>query len=43
MGYIPFADDFGPLNLAYTFDACVAIHTKFEVSHIPRCESLEKR
>ncbi|GFZ44538.1 hypothetical protein JCM24511_02261 [Saitozyma sp. JCM 24511] len=38
MGYIPFADDFGPLNLAYTFDACVAIHAKLEEDKLrPMC------
>jgi hypothetical protein len=32
MRYIPFAKDYGPLNLAYTFEACVAIHTRLNVS-----------
>jgi cell division cycle 14 len=34
MRYIPFAKDYGPLNLAYTFEACVAIHTRLNVSYL---------
>jgi hypothetical protein len=32
MRYTPFAKDYGPLNLAYTFDACIAIYGKLHVS-----------
>ncbi len=32
MDYIPFAKDHGPLNLAFTFHACVLIHDKINVS-----------
>ena len=39
MQYIPFAKDSGPLNLAFTFHACVRIHDKLESSrkHRPAC------
>lgn len=29
--YTPFKNDYGPLNLAYTYDACVALYEKMKV------------
>jgi hypothetical protein len=33
MYYTPFKNDYGPLNLAYTFDACVKIFDRLQVRH----------
>jgi cell division cycle 14 len=32
MQYIPFAKDFGPFNLAFTFDACCTLYEEQHVS-----------
>lgn len=32
MRYDSFAQDFGPLNLSYTFEACMELHYKLSVS-----------
>lgn len=34
MRYVPFAQDYGPLNQAYTLEACWAIHSRL-VSFLP--------
>ncbi|ORX35113.1 protein-tyrosine phosphatase-like protein, partial [Kockovaella imperatae] len=34
MHYMPFAQDYGPLNLAYTFKACLMIHEKYRVNKL---------
>lgn len=34
MVYTPFKNDHGPLNLAYTFDACVRIYDKINVCSV---------
>ena len=43
VNYIPFAKDYGPLNLAYTFEACVAIHTKLHVSSLFRSARADEK
>jgi cell division cycle 14 len=32
MAYCPFSRDYGPLNLAFTYSACLALHDKMNVS-----------
>ena len=43
MAYQPFHKDHGPLNLAYTFEACVWIHERLEVSGVPQCHLIQER